>query len=81
MISYSAFGLLASSLITTPSIPLKIATGGFILAQLLFVAPLFYQAAKGRSSGFKYVVPIGGVGIRHRNQHKKGFPTGTVSPA
>jgi len=48
-------------MIAKPSIPLKIATGGFILGQLLFVSPLFYQSVKGRTSNLKYVVPAGGL--------------------
>lgn len=50
-------------MITTPTLPLKIAAGGFILGQLLFIAPLFYQAINGRDGTFRMVIPVGGVAM------------------
>jgi len=43
-----ALGLFGCSLISGPSIPLKIAAGGFIVGQLLFIAPLYISAIKGK---------------------------------
>ena len=58
VLSYLALGLIASSLVSSASIPLKIAGTGFILGQLLFVGPLFYQAINGRDSISPTVPPI-----------------------
>ena len=63
VLSYLALGLIASSLVSSASIPLKIAGAGFILGQLLFVGPLFYQAINGRDSKFRYIIPAGGVSV------------------
>ena len=44
--------------------PLKVAGTGFILGQLMFVSPLYYQAAKGKiESKIKFMVPLGGTAM------------------
>lgn len=60
---YAALGLIACSLVGTPGIALKIASGGFILGQLLFVGPIYYNAINGRNPHLRYVIPAGGVGM------------------
>lgn len=58
--AYAALGLFGCSLVSVPTIPLKVAAGCFILGQLLFIAPLYIQAIKGRDGSLKYVMPVGG---------------------
>ncbi len=64
-ISYDnlALGLFGCSLIASPSIPLKIAAGGFIIGQLLFIAPLYVSAIKGKQPMLSKVMPIGGTSM------------------
>jgi uncharacterized membrane protein YgdD (TMEM256/DUF423 family) len=54
-------GLIACSLISSGSIPFKVAVAGFIGGQLLFTAPLFVYAINGRSATFAKIIPLGGV--------------------
>lgn len=46
-----------------PSLPLKIAAGGFILGQLLFIAPLYISSVKGKQPLLSKVMPIGGTSM------------------
>lgn len=48
-------------MVNSGSIPLKIAAGGFIAGQLLFITPLFISAINGRQPIFSKIVPVGGV--------------------
>jgi uncharacterized membrane protein YgdD (TMEM256/DUF423 family) len=59
----AALGLFACSMIAKPSLPLKIAAGGFIVGQLFFIAPIFIQAIKGRDGSFRMIIPVGGVAM------------------
>ena len=42
-------GFFAASLISKPTLPLKIAVGGFAAGTLIFVFPLYYMAVMGRN--------------------------------
>lgn len=56
-------GLIACSLIPKATLPLKIAAGGFLFGQALFIIPLFIKAVKGREAPVGKVMPFGGIGI------------------
>lgn len=58
-----ALGLFGCSLIASPSIPLKIAAGGFIVGQLLFIAPLYASAIKGKQPVLSKLMPVGGTSM------------------
>lgn len=58
-----ALGLFGCSLISTPSIPLKIAAGGFIVGQLLFIAPLYVSSIKGKEPMLSKLMPFGGTSM------------------
>lgn len=47
-------------MINTPSIPLKIASGGFLVGQMLFITPLFISSIKGKQPMLSKVMPFGG---------------------
>jgi uncharacterized membrane protein YgdD (TMEM256/DUF423 family) len=53
-------GLIACSLVPSASIGLKVAAGGFLVGQLLFITPLFISAIKGRDPSLGKVMPVGG---------------------
>jgi len=53
-------GLIGCSLVSSPSIPLKVAAGCFIAAQLLFVGPLYASAIKGKTPILSKLMPAGG---------------------
>jgi len=57
---YEGVGLIGCSLVASPSIPLKIAAGSFLLAQLLFITPLYISAIKGKSPVLSKLMPAGG---------------------
>ena len=60
----NVIGLIAASLKGPMTTPLKIAGTGFLLGQLMFVAPLYYQAANGKiESKVKFMVPLGGTAM------------------
>jgi uncharacterized membrane protein YgdD (TMEM256/DUF423 family) len=59
--AYRGTGLIACSLISSGSIPFKLAAAGFIGGQLLFTGPLFVYAIKGRSGAFRKILPVGGI--------------------
>jgi len=44
-------------------LPLKIAAGGFIAGQVLFIAPLYVKAISDKKTTFAKVMPIGGAGM------------------
>ncbi len=60
---YSALGLFACSLVSTGSLPLKIAATGFVLGQLLFITPLYVFALKEKNDNLRKVVPAGGISM------------------
>jgi uncharacterized membrane protein YgdD (TMEM256/DUF423 family) len=60
VIENAALGLIACSLVPSSTIPLRIAAGGFLLGQLLFITPLFISAIKGKDQNLSKVMPAGG---------------------
>jgi uncharacterized membrane protein YgdD (TMEM256/DUF423 family) len=53
----------ASSLISVPSLPLKIAAGAFVAGQLLFVLPMYIAAINGKHKILSSMMPIGGTAM------------------
>lgn len=56
-------GLFATSTITAPSLASFIATGGFLVGLLVFVAPLYYIAVQDHNEYLSKAMPVGGVGM------------------
>ena len=54
------FGLFCTCMVSPASLPFKIALGGFIGGNLIFVAPLYYMAINGRNEIISKTMPIGG---------------------
>jgi len=44
-------------------LPLKIAGSGFVIAQILFVSPLFIFAIKGKNEVLRKLIPAGGASL------------------
>jgi len=56
-------GLVASSLVTSPRLPFKIAAAGFVLSQVLFTGPLYASAIWGKNPMLSTFMPVGGVSM------------------
>jgi len=52
--------MICCSLISSPRLPLKIAVGSFLLAQILFITPLYVSAIKGKHPLLSKLMPAGG---------------------
>lgn len=61
--AYIGLGFFASSLITSTRLPFKVAVGGFIVGQVLFVLPLYLTAIYGRNQYLSKIMPVGGVSM------------------
>ena len=53
-------GLIGCSLVSSPSVGLKIAAVSFMAAQLLFITPLYVSAINGKSPMLSKLMPAGG---------------------
>jgi uncharacterized membrane protein YgdD (TMEM256/DUF423 family) len=52
--------LIACSLVTSGSLPFKIAAGSFVAGQVLFIAPLYASAIRGKDPYLRKIMPVGG---------------------
>ena len=59
--SFIDFGLFCSCLVAPASLPFKIAVGGFIGGNLIFVAPLYYMAIQGTNNYITKIMRLGGM--------------------